>query len=202
MNKIIRLLALAIIITSSSQAATGFFGDIFLIAGTPSTTTFYRMTGANDGVNPQYSAGFGSLLQNGTFQIKGFEINTFQDNGSNVTHMNMFWSIDNFATSNQITLTPATSTSGNNKFWQISSSTQNLLTNSGRVSTLSVGSYEFRAYFEGYSNAVNTAGNIFENNGGANYVTSFNVAVPEPSSASLISLGAAGLLALRRRRNA
>jgi hypothetical protein len=202
MKKYKGITALAILINLPTQAATGFFGDTFIIGGEPTVTTYYRVTGTPDGVNPQYSAGFGTLLQNGTFQVKGFEINTFQNNGSNVTHMNMFWSIDNWTTSNQIQLTPATSSSGNNKLWQISSSTQNLLTNNNRVSTLDVGSYTFRAYFEGYTNGTDTAGNIYQNNGGANYNTSFTVTVPEPSSASLMALGAAGLLALRRRRNA
>jgi len=201
MKKCLGIAALAILVNSSSQAATGFFGDIFMIGGEPTVTTYYRVTGTSDGVNPQYSAGFGTLLQNGTFQIKGFEINTWQDNGSNVTHMNMIWSIDNWTTSNQIQLTPATSTSGNNKFWQISSSTQNLLSNNSRVSTLAVGSYTFRAYFEGYTNGNNTAGNIYENNGGSNYNTTFTVAVPEPSAASLMLIGASALFA-RRRRNA
>lgn len=190
--------AVAVGISTAAQAATGFFGNIYIVAGN-GTNTYYQASGTPDGFNPQLSSGWGTLNQGATFDIKGFEINTWNDNGSSVTHMNMFWSIDNFVTSNQLTLTPETSTSGNDKLWQLTTGTQSLLTNNGR-GALANGSYTFQAYFEGYTNAVNTAGNIFESNGGANYSASFSV-VPEPSTYALLGLGTAfGLWQLRRRK--
>lgn len=43
--------------------------------------------------------------------------------------------------------------------------------------------------------------NLYQSNGGPNFKTEIQL-VPEPSSASLLAFGVAGLLALRRRRNA
>lgn len=184
--------------SSLAHAATGFFGNIYIVAGN-GTNTFYQASGTPDGFNPQLSSGWGTLNQGDAFQIKGFEINTWNDNGSSVTHMNLIWSVDNFVTSNQLTLTPETSVSGNDKLWQMTTGTQSLLTNNGR-GALSNGSYTFQAYFEGYTNAVNTAGNIFNPGGGANYSASFSV-VPEPSTYALLGLGAAfGLWQIRRRK--
>ena len=190
--------AVAVGMSTAAQAATGFFGDIYTVAGN-GTNTFYQTTGTPDGFNPQLSSGWGTLNQGGTFDIKGFEVKTFNDSGSSVTHMNIFWTVDNFVTTNQLTLTPETSVSGNDKTWQLTTGTQNLLTNNAR-GALANGDYTFKAYFEGYTNAVDTAGHIYENNGGANYSATFSV-VPEPSTYALLGLGTAfGLWQLRRRK--
>lgn len=180
----------------SLNGATGFFGNAYIVAD---GGTFYQFTGTADDVNPQLSAGFGSLAAGGTFNIQGFELNTFEDSGSEITHMNLFWTVDNFATTNQIQIFPAPAKSGNDRFWQISSATQNLLDNNG-AGNLIAGTYTFQAYIEGYTNASNTPGNIFLNNGGANYSAAFTV-VPEPGSCALLAgfLGLASV-AVRRRR--
>jgi hypothetical protein len=193
------LLATAAVVGLSSlaQAATGFFNNIYIVAGN-GTNTFYQASGTPDGFNPQLSSGWGTLNQDDAFQIKGFEINTWNNTGSSVTHMNMYWSTDDFITSNQLTLTPETSVSGNNKLWRLTTGTQSLLTNNDR-GVLPNGSYTFKAYFEGYTNGVDTAGNIFESNGGANYSATFDV-VPEPSTYALIALGTAFILWRIRRR--
>jgi uncharacterized protein (TIGR03382 family) len=110
--------------------------------------------------------------------------------------MNLFWTVDNFLTTHQIQIHPAPSKSGNDRFWSTGSATQNLLTNNG-AGTLAEGNYTFHAYWEGYTNGVNTAGNIFQSNGGNNYTATFTV-IPEPASAALGLIGTA--LLLRRRR--
>jgi len=198
MKKITLTLITAALVAASANAATGFFGNAYTVAN---TGTFYQTTGTDDGVNPQLTDGFGTLTQGDTFNIQGFELNTFEDNSSEITHMNLFWTVDNFTNTHQVQINPAPTKSGNNRFWQIASATQNLLNNNG-VATLTAGNYTFQAYFEGYTNGLDTLGNIFLNNGGANYSASFTVAVPEPGSFALIA-GALGMawVTLRRRRS-
>jgi flagellar hook-associated protein FlgK len=200
LGRLLLAAAIATGMSTAAQAGTGFFGNIYIVAG-DGVNTFYQASGPDDDFNPQLSAGWGTLNQGDNFQIKGFEINTFEFDGSEVQFMNMFWSIDSFVTSNQIQI-PIENIppkDGNNRTWQITSSTQNLLTNGGQ-GALSNGSYTFQAFFEGYTNAVNTDGNIFENNGTNNYTATFEV-VPEPSTYALLGLGVAfGLWQLRRRR--
>lgn len=87
-----------------------------------------------------------------------------------------------------------------NYTWANTSSTVNLLQG------LAVGSYKLTAYFE-TNGSYHTSSQQFysispDNNGGANYVATFNV-VPEPSTGMLMGLGIAGLLVVRRiRKNA
>lgn len=178
------------------NGATGFFDNAYVVAD---SGTFYQFEGTSDGVNPQLNNGFGSLTAGDTFNIQGFEVKTFEDNGSEITHMNLFWTVDDFTTTNQIQINPAPAKDGNNRTWQITSATQNLLDNNGE-GALIAGNYTFKAYIEGYTNAINTPGNIYLNNGGSNYSAAFTV-VPEPGTYALIacSLGLA-FVAIRRRR--
>jgi hypothetical protein len=195
MKKIILMVPLFAALTT--HAATGFFGNTYIVGD----GDFYQTTGTDDGVNPQLADGFGSLTAGDTFNIEGFELNTFEDNGSEITHMNLFWTVDNFTNTHQIQINPAPTKTGNNRFWQTTSGTQNLLDNNG-VGALTNGNYTFQAYFEGYTNGVDTAGNIFLNNGGSNYSAAFTV-VPEPSSLALLGiagLASGGLVMLKRRK--
>jgi hypothetical protein len=200
MNKLLRTLIFvsASALALNGFAATGFFGNTFVVAD---GSTFYEIT--NNTANPKLSDGFGNLLEGGSFNIQGFELNTFEDNGSEITHMNLFWTVDDFTNTHQIQIFPAPTKSGNDRFWQITSGTQNLLNNNG-VGSLAQGNYTFKAYFEGYTNANNTPGNIFLNNGGADYSAGFTV-IPEPSSIimlGLTGLAAGGIALLKRRKRA
>lgn len=173
---------------SFSSAATGFFGDHIIVANGIN----YKAIGSGA---PQLSEGLGTFPVAGSLTIQGFQLNTWEDNGSVITHMNLFWTVDNFAHVHQIQINPAPAKTGNDRFWSISSATQNVLTNNG-IGNLGVGNYTFQAYWEGYTNGTNTAGNIFQSNSGNNYTASFTV-VPEPSAALL---GGLGMMALLRRR--
>ena len=71
---------------------------------------------------------------------------------------------------------------------------------------LAVGSYQLAVYFETNGSYFDNGQQFYsinpDNNGGANYVATFNV-VPEPSTGVLMGLGIAGLLIVRRiRKNA
>ena len=71
---------------------------------------------------------------------------------------------------------------------------------------LAAGSYQLAVYFETNGSYFDNSQQFYsinpDNNGGANYVATFNV-VPEPSTGVLMGLGIAGLLIVRRiRKNA
>ncbi len=188
----VAILVAGSVLLPAARAATGFFGNTFFVGD---GGTFYDVGSTATG-NPDFSAGLGDLTQGDSFTVGGFELNTFEDNGSEITHMNMFWTVDAFSNVHSVQIFPAPGKVGNNRFWQITSGTQNLLDNNG-VGELAAGNYTLQIYFEGYTNGNDTPGNIFLNNGGANYSASFTV-VPEPSISLLGALGVLGLL--RRRR--
>ena len=84
--------------------------------------------------------------------------------------------------------------------WDTTGATVNLL------STVSTpGTYRLTVFFESNGSWWNGSSQQFfgispDNNGGSNYSATFT-AIPEPSSASLLTFALSGLLALRRRRN-
>ena len=78
--------------------------------------------------------------------------------------------------------------------WSTTGQTTNLLDG------LAVGSYQLAVYFETNGSYFTSSQQFYsinpDNNGGANYVATFNV-VPEPSTGLLMGLGFAGLLTVR-----
>jgi hypothetical protein len=68
---------------------------------------------------------------------------------------------------------------------------------------LAVGSYKLTAYFETNGSYFTSSQQFYsispDNNGGSNYVATFDV-VPEPSTGMMMGLGIAGLLVVRRFR--
>lgn len=194
---------------SLASAATGFFGNFYFVTtfnGGPNV--FNQITSGTtpgvgaasghsltpDGVNPQF-ASFGTVDITDVLSLKGFEYNTFNDNGSNVTHANLNYRIyptgsPSGAFTNIQTTTPVSNV-GNNKTWQVTNGTTNLLTG------LTPGNYTLQIYTESFTNGTNTAGNIFGFTSGGNPTASFTV-VPETASSLLGLIGS--VLLLRRRR--
>lgn len=205
---------LTILIASAatlSQAATGFFGGLYVITTfNGGSNTFYQVTtgttpgsGAasghnltSDGFNPTFSSLGTFTAGSDVLTLKGFEYKTFNDSGSNVTHANLYYRIyptgSPSGTFTQILTSSPISVSGNDKTWQVTSGTTNLL------SGLSNGSYTMEVYTESYTNGVNTAGNIFGFQAGQNPTATFTV-IPEPSRVLLLGVGLVGMLFRRRR---
>jgi len=146
MKKQIAAIAICVIaLTTASQAATGFFSYLYVITNlngagnvfnqvrtgtTPGTGAASGYDLSSDGTNPQFLS-FGTLNSSSNLTLKGFEYKTFNDNGSNVTFANLNYriyttgspsgSFINISTSSPI------STSGNNKTWQVTNGSTNLL---------------------------------------------------------------------------
>ena len=152
----------------------------------------------------------GSLLQ-----LKGAEIKTLASNGD-------YQNANNFARMFYAVTPSNENPTGFTQFdlgfrgenpaypdykWDTTGATVNLLS-----TVTTPGTYRLTVYFESNGSwfgdpdgggPLGLQQNFFniaaDNNGGANYSATFTV-VPEPSTVSLVALGAAGLLALRRRR--
>ena len=141
-----------------------------------------------------YSAG-------GLLQLSGAELKTNTNNSDYQNSGNfarMFYAVtavgvnpSSFTTLNM----SLTSALWPNYTWANTSTTVNLLQG------LAVGSYQLTTYFEtnGSWGSDNRYSINPDNNGGANYVATFNV-VPEPSTGMMMGLGIAGLLVVRRFR--
>lgn len=200
---------ITLIATGSSFGATGFFGNLYVVTTLNGGGAVYNqvLTGTSpgvgassphnltsDGINPQFLS-FGTLDLTDVLSLKGFEYKTFNDNGSNVTHANLFYRIyptgSPSGTFSQIQTNSPTSNVGNDKTWAVTNGTTNLLNG------LTVGNYTMQIYTESYTNGTNSAGNIFGFTAAGNPTATFTV-VPEPSAALLGGLGT--LLLLRRRR--
>ena len=212
MTKQIAAIAICVIaLTTAAQAATGFFSYLYVVTNldgagnvfnqvrtgtTPGTGAATGYNLAADGVNPQFLS-FGSLSSSSNLTIKGFEYKTFNDNSSSVTFANLYYRI--FPTGSptgsftQIQTNTPISASGNNKTWQVTNGSTNLL------SGLSNGNYTMEIYTESYTNAVNTAGNIFGFASGTNPTATFTV-VPEPETWALLAGSLTILVIFRRRR--
>ena len=204
------ILSALLLSTGLASAATGFFGNAYVITDSGSGATYNQIvtgttpgTGAAsgynltpDGVNPAFTA-LGSFAEGSTLTLQGFEYKTFNDNSSNVTHANLYYRIFSGSPTGSFTQVQTSSPiliSGNDKTWSVTNGTTNLL------SGLTAGSYSMEVYTESYTNGVNTAGNIFGFTSGNNPVATFSIfAVPEPSRALLLMLGLL-VPAFRRRR--
>ena len=200
---------IAILASGNAFAASGFFGRLYVITTlngggnvfnqvTTGTTpgsgaaSGYDLSG--DGSNPQFSS-FGTLNLTDVLSLKGFEYKTWNNDGTSVTHANLFYRIyptgSPSGSFSSIGMSNPTSTTGNDKFWQTTSGNTNLLNG------LSPGDYTMQIYTESYTNGVSSAGNIFGFT--TNNPTATFTVIPEPSA---VLLGGLGLLGLLRRRRA
>ncbi len=192
---------------ATTHAATGFYGHLYFVTSlngagnafnqvttgtTPGTGAAAGIDLTPDGVNPQFGS-YGTVNLTDVWLAKGFEYKTYNDNGSNVTYANLYYRIYHTGSPSgsftQIQTNSPISNVGNNKTWQVTSGSTNLL------SGLTTGNYTIELYTESYTNGNNTAGNIF---GFSSNPTATFTVVPEPASAALGLLGVT--LLLRRRR--
>ena len=190
-----------------SSAATGFNnGRLYFVTSLNAGPNIYNQvtsgitpgTGAEtghdlspDGFNPLFSS-FGTLALSDTLVVRGFEYRTYENNFSDVTHGNLFYRV--FPTGSPSGgFTQITDSLNNDDLWTRTDGTANLLNG------LTPGNYTIQIYTESYTNAVNSAGNIFGFTAGAGNPTATFTLVPEPSAAFLGGLGALALL--RRRRH-
>lgn len=190
----------------------GLTVDVSTSDAVAAATTYYNLSGTT---NPQplpTSLGLSiNANQGGSLLLAGANAKTWQGGGDDAQSVTLFYRV--FETGTAGASRPAFNSysllyqnqwnpDGNiNKYWAASSSpgTVNLLTGltPGTIATPKNYTIEFYgSSFMTYSTGNFTA---YDNNGGANYTTSFQL-VPEPSTASLLTLSIVGAMTLRRRR--
>lgn len=189
------LFALAI----PASAATGIFGSHVEVFTTSST--IYRGESFGSAANFQ-GATLGTFTIADTLIFGAAQINTFKNNGGNVTGGEMQYrvyevgstpgtfSIQSFSFQADV---PFTDLAGNS----VTGTDDQAWGNNGDIDLLALtsgdGDYEVEIFFKAFTNE----GDRFSNNSGNNFKATFTV-VPEPSIALLGGLGLLGLL--RRRR--
>jgi hypothetical protein len=222
----VAILASLLAAINSSQANTvyalgvGFSVDANTLDAINAATTFYNLAGADHGAGLPSSLGATiNVNQGGSLLLAGATAKTWQSSTDSANSVTLFYRVYESGTalasrpsftSYSILYSNQWNPDGNvNKYWTSTSNpgTVNLLSGLTAGTIATPKTYTIELYGEGaftWSNGGNSgAFSSYVNNSSNpnNYTTQFNL-VPEPSAASLMAVGAAGLLALRRRRNA
>ena len=195
---------------SRVHAVTGIFGSYVGIDANGAGNVWY---GAQEWGNPTpdfQGASFGSInYTTGSLEISAFQVQTFKGGGGDVTGADLYYRVykqgnapgsfnivdgDFLSNSPFTAANGSTASGGGDQNWGVGGGGgyANLLTGVN-----SNGAWTVEIYFQASSNE----GPRFSNNGGLNYIATFD-AVPEPSTYALLGLAAVGLGAhiARRRR--
>lgn len=219
MKKLILILLTVTMYNPNANSAVGIYGSyVGFNLNSLSTEVWYgAQEWGNDRQNLQ-GANIGTFNWNtspNSLILNKFTVQTFKSGGGDVTGASLLYRVyqqgttpgsfntvsGNFLNNSPFTgVQGTTATGAGDQNWgrdpiaNASSSLANVNLLTG-ISVTTQTTFNLEIYFQATSNE----GTQFSNNGGANYIATFN-AIPEPSSASLMALGMAGLLALRRRR--
>lgn len=138
--------------------------------------SYYGTGGANPTFNGQ---NLGSTINpnSNTLVIKLQGLNAWADNSSVVLSARMYYRVykqGSSAPSFTSVNLPSNGSSGNNSFWNQNSTPTNI---NLLASANTIGIYNVEIYFETTTNGTNAATTIFENNGGANFIATFETTV-------------------------
>lgn len=181
-------------------------------------TTYYDLDGTTNGrFLPSASTGLGIQInpnQGGSLLLAGANGKTWQGSADDAQNVTLYWRV--YESGTAIASRPAFNSysllyqnqwnpDGNiNKYWQSTSApgTVNLLAGLSGTALGTIASpktYNIEFYGGSVMNYNGGSFTAYDNNAGNNYTTSFQL-VPEPSTASLLTLTMVGAMALRRRR--
>lgn len=185
-----------------ASAATGVFGS-YLQVNTGSTTVYELQDYAAPDLTDFQGLDLGDFTTGSTLQISNASVLTYKNGGGNVTGANLFYrvysgsptsftsAVLNFGSNaTAVDLGGSTFSGTDDQEWRgLAGGSINLL--SGITTN---GTYSVEVYIQAFTNE----GDRFSNNGGSNFIATFDV-VPEPSKALFGMVGLFGLF-LRRRR--
>jgi MYXO-CTERM domain-containing protein len=193
-----------LLISQFASAATGVFGS-YLQINTGSNTVYELQDYSAPDLTDFQGLDLGDFTTGSTLQISNASALTFKNIGAgdNVTGATLFYrvysgsptsftsAVLNFGSnSTAVDLGGSTFTGGGDQEWRgLAGGNINLL--SGITTN---GTYSVEVYLQAFTNL----GDRFSNNGGSNFIATFEV-VPEPSKALFGMMGLFGLF-LRRRR--
>lgn len=204
MKKFVSVLTLSAIGSSALFAGAGIFDSFAIVEG-----SFYDL-GASTG-NPDFAgSNFGTFAQSDSLDLGG-QLKSFKNNGTDVQSASLFYVIyeqgnrPGSPSFSQISYSFQIDNVGGvtgDQQWGTDVAGQNTTDDSISVSLagLTAGTYSLEVFSRITTNGTDAATFIFSNNGGNNFVGSFEV-VPEPGSFALLSgLAAMAFLMIRRRK--
>ena len=181
-------------------------------------TTYYDLDGTTNGrFLPNASTGLAIQInpnQGGSLLLAGANGKTWQGPGDDAQNAIVYWRVYESGTlagsrpaftSYNLLYQNQWNPDGNiNKYWSATSATGtvNLLSGLSGAALGTIASpktYTLEFYGSSLMNYNGGSFTAYDNNGGNNYTTSFQL-VPEPSTASLLTLSIVGAMTLRRRR--
>ena len=227
MNKLMKCILVGLVFVGSNQwsrAGVNIIDDFIILKALGTGATFSgekyydvkrdasllnpNFSGANLGtfniLSTDVTIGGNTYSAGGLLQLSGAELKTDVTGGGDYQNSGNFARMFYAVTAAGVNPSSFTTLSMGlireawpNYTWANTSTSVNLLQG------LAVGSYKLTAYFETNGSYFTSSQQFYsispDNNGGSNYVATFNV-VPEPSTGMMMGLGIAGLLVVRRFR--
>lgn len=215
MKSLASSIAFAFLLTPAlSFGAAGMYDNFVFTSTNGGALAFYDIGAVT--VNPDFNtSNLGTFVSGTTFQV-GAQQKSFKNNGTDVSSHSLLyrvWLTSGGASGTFTSVSmpfqwnfgdagaPAGLNSPGDQQWGGDSQGANgnpIEISSNVLSGLANGSYTLEVFSQITTNSVNSAGTLFNNNGGSNYRATFTL-VPEPSRALLLGFGAIGLLVRRRR---
>lgn len=171
LKKIFLLFTFVSVFATQWVMANADFYETYLSISLNGGSESYYGTG---GMNPNFNGA--TLGSANTLVIKNRGVNTWNDNGSDVSSARLYYRVFRQGTSapgfTLVTL-PQNGGAGNNKFWNVNTPDIDLLSGlSGPANS----TFVVEIYWEASTNGVNVASTIYNSNGGANYIATFTLA--------------------------
>jgi hypothetical protein len=211
MKKTLFAAVMSVAVSSGAYAGVGIFGSYIGINANGGGNSWYGAQEWGTDIQNFGGANLGTIdtSASGTLTISGFQVQTFKFDGGDITGANLQYRVYltnatpgsfNAVAAGFIANAPFTAAQGSqasgggDQNWGLNppGSYANIMTGISAN-----GIYNLEVYFEATSNE----GTQFSNNGGANYIATFEV-VPEPSTYALLTLSALAMggYVIRRRR--
>lgn len=216
MNKKLQLFSVTLVLASlalSAHADTGISAT-YIYIDNKGSAAWYDLQAAS-GLGDFNGNDFGGFTSSDTFTISGSEVNTWKNDGDDITTATLFYRIYRQGTAapefNTTSIghtqnQPFTDAGGNyysnpgDQKWAQIGSTPNILSGLNQS-----GTYVIEVYNTAHGQKGEMNWDLYANNGGANYTATFEFtadasSVPEPAAMAMFAVGAGLVFLVRQRR--